>query len=146
MVSQSTADPELVALARARASEVVILPLDRTALPAVYSEATLMLAKTLRAHEVSAAYLDGPEDRTFEVRKSAVTELVWVPLAVGLVGNATWDIIKTLLGAVRSRRLRVDYTDLEVEGTRATTWSVEGDARAVLRALDQIRESRGPEQ
>ncbi len=57
----------------------------------MYREETLMLAKIMRAAGINATYLHDADERVFEAKKSAIADLVWVPLAVGLVTNATWD-------------------------------------------------------
>lgn len=140
--TKSQADPSVVGLARSRGAEVVVLPLRVGSDGGVYTEGTLMLVKSLRAAGVTAAYLHDPEGRKFEARKSAVSELVWVPLAVGVLSSASWDLIRRLLLRVGPRRLRVDYTSLEQYGAHATTWSVTGDAKSVLDAIERLRDSR----
>jgi len=139
--NSTPADLRMVALARDRAAEVVVLPVREEPGRSVYAESTLMLVKSLRAEGVVAAYLHDADQRVFEAKKSAITELVWIPLAVGLVTQATWDLIKGALRKVGSRRLRVDYTRLEVGDGLATTWTVEGDPEAVLDVIDRLRDS-----
>lgn len=119
-----------------------MLPLRIESGQAVYSEGTLTLVKSLRAAGISAAYLHDSDDRTFEAKKGAIADLIWVPLAVGLLTNATWDVLKLMLRRVEARKLRVDYTSLESDDVQVTTWSVTGDADAVLEAIDRLRDSR----
>lgn len=142
--TSTIADPGIVERARGRAAEVVVLPLREGRNGGVYSVGTLMLVKALREAGVNAAFLHDPESRTFEVKESAAVDLVLIPLAVGMLSSASWDLVKALLLRGGSRKLEVRYTSLENKGTHATTWTATGDPKAVLDAIDRLRETRKP--
>jgi hypothetical protein len=129
-------------LARARAlgNSVVILPRRRADDGrGVYGEATVFLAKDLRAEGVDAAYLDPPDDRLFEVKKSAIIA-VFVTIVLGIGSAAGWDGIKALLKREHAdgKPLEVTYTDLASDGG-GRSWTVRGSGKEVIEAIDRLR-------
>jgi hypothetical protein len=68
-----------------------------------------------------------------------------VSIALNIGSSAAWDAIK---GIFRSRspekqpRLSVTYVDLDDKGgQQGKAWKVEGDADAVLQAIDKLRQN-----
>lgn len=115
----------------------------------VYSAATMFLIKELRADGLTASFLDPPERRTFEVRKSAVANLVTLSISVGgsLTTNFVWFYIERLLS--RSGNSSSD-TELEVividplappESNRLV---LRGKPEVVLRAAAEISRRTPP--
>jgi hypothetical protein len=130
-----------IELARAIGSEVVILPRRRADDgQGVYGEATLFLAKELRAEGVNVAYLDEPKDRLFEVKKSAVIA-AFVTIVLGVGSTAAWDGIKALFkrNQLDDKQMEITYTDLSLDGS-GKTWTVRGCGEDVLNAIDKLRE------
>jgi len=128
-------------LARAIGSEVVILPGRRADDgQGVYSEATLFLAKELRAEGVNVAYLDEPKDRFFEVKKSALLD-AFVTIVLGVGSAAAWDGIKALFkkNSLDDKQMEMTYADLSPNGS-GKTWTVRGSGEDVLNAIDELRE------
>jgi hypothetical protein len=134
-------DAAVLARAEAVAAPLIVLPVRHVNEQGVYTMTSVLLVKKLRAAGLSAEFLDSPESRTFEVKKGAFTDIV-VSIALNIGGSAAWDAIK---GVFRSRsaekqpRLSVTYVDLDDKGgQRGMAWKVEGDADAVLQAIDKL--------
>lgn len=129
-------------LARARSlgNSVVILPRRRADDGrGVYGEATVFLAKDLRAQGVDVAYLDPSNERLFEVKKSAIMA-AFVTIVLGIGSAAGWDGIKALLKREHAddKPLEVAYTDLASDGT-GKSWTVRGSGKDVIEAIDRLR-------
>jgi hypothetical protein len=129
-------------LARARAlgNSIVILPRRRADDGrGVYGEATVFLAKDLRAQRVDVAYLDPSEARLFEVKKSAILA-VFVTIVLGISSAAGWDGIKALLKRERAddTPMEVTYADLAADGS-GKSWRVRGSGKDVIEAIDRLR-------
>jgi hypothetical protein len=129
---------DLIHRARALDASVVILPVRDVDGLAVYPEATVTVVKELRSVGVDAHYLDGPERRIFEVKKSGL-EVAVGTLLIGVASAAAWDAVKALLLKLRGRRLSVTYVDLETPNEKTLAWCAEGDAESVLDAIDRLR-------
>lgn len=146
-VSAESADVDATILARAESmpAPVVVLPLRLLNGQGVYAQTSVLLVKRLRAAGISADFLDPPESRTFEVKKSALGTII-VSFAINIGSSAAWDAIKRVF---RSRsndeqkaKLSITYVDLDdKEGRRGTAWKVEGDSDAVLQAIDKLRQA-----
>jgi hypothetical protein len=99
------------------AGHVVVAPLRRLDNGVgVYSSATVVLVKELRADGLNASFLDPPERRTFEVRKSAVADVVTLSLSVGgsLMTNTVWFYVERLLTRTRHGGSDSSNTELEI--------------------------------
>lgn len=126
--------------ARALGKSVVILPRRRADDGrGVYGEATVFLAKDLRAEGVDVAYLDASEDRLFEVKKSALGD-AFITIVLGIVGNAGWAGIRALIKREHdgTKPLEVTYTDLAPDGS-AKSWTVRGPGSEVVEVIDRLR-------
>ncbi len=139
-------DAAVLARAEAVAALLVVLPVRHVNGQGVYTQTSVLLVKRLRAAGLSAEFLDPPELRTFEVKKSAFTEVI-VSIALNIGSSAAWDAIKAVFRS-RSRsageqpKLSVTYVDLGGEdGHRGKAWKVEGDGDAVLQAIDKLRQN-----
>lgn len=133
-------DPELVARAASLRRPVVVMPVRSVEGRAVYTEASVLMVKRLKAARIDATFLDLPEQRTFEVKKSALA--VAIPTYVlGIASAASWDTLKLLLRAHPTTNLSVTYVDLESaeDGARGTAWRVDGNSESVLDAIDRLR-------
>jgi hypothetical protein len=82
--------PDRVARAREAGSSVVVMPRDEHDGLAVYTEPSVLLVKQLRAFGIDADFLDPPNQRVFDVKKSnfAATALAFV---IGIGSDAAWD-------------------------------------------------------
>jgi hypothetical protein len=107
---------------------------------AVYSEASVMLVKELRALGADASFADPADDRVFEVKKSAEAAVAFV---IGIGSNAAWDAMKAYLSKRKDRRLSVTYVDLESDNAKGRAWQVEGDSDGVVRAIESLRGGLG---
>lgn len=144
-VRTEPADIDAALLARAAAvpATLVVLPVRHVNGQGVYTQASVLLVKQLRAAGLSAEFLDPPDSRTFEVQKSALTAVI-VNIALNIASSAAWDAIKRVF---RSRsadeqkaKLSVTYVDLDNKnGQSGKAWKVEGDSDAVLQAIDKLR-------
>ena len=132
-----TADLERARLA---AAPVVILPISHTDDGrGVYGEATVFLAKELRAVGVDVDYLDAAEGRLFEVKKSVIAAAA-ITVALGLVSSGLWAAIAALFRSrpdVDDSTMEITYADLRPDGT-GRTWRVRGRGAEVLDALDKL--------
>jgi hypothetical protein len=125
---------------------VAVLPKSQGNDKAIYSEASVMLVKELRALGAAAEYLDPPDDRVFEVKKGHVAAAV-LSFVLGIASTAAWDAVKIWLAAKPASRLSVTYVDLEdIAGRRRKAWRVEGDTAGVLEAIDRLRGTSGPQE
>lgn len=132
-------DANLVERARAMGRSVVVLPSRIVEGQPVYSASSDTLVKQLRVAGVDAAFLDPPEHRTFEMKKSAELALL-LGYVLGIASSASWDAIKALFRSRSTSKLSVTYVDLEKgDGHSARAWKVEGDSAAVLEAIDKLR-------
>ncbi|HLX88891.1 MAG TPA: hypothetical protein VKR22_10620, partial [Acidimicrobiales bacterium] len=119
-------DPSLVDRARAMGHSVIVLPSRVVEGQPVYAASSDALVKQLRAAGVDVAFLDPPEQRTFEMKKSAELALL-VGYVLGIASSASWDAIKTLFRSRSTRKLSVTYVDLEeISDQRMRAWKVEG--------------------
>ena len=139
IVRAAPADIDAAVLARAEAvaAPLVVLPVRHVNEQGVYTMTSVLLVKKLRAAGLSAEFLDPPESRTFEVKKGAFTDIV-VSIALNIGSSAAWDAIKGIFrsrSAEKQPRLSVTYVDLDDKA-----WKVEGDADAVLQAIDKLRQ------
>lgn len=147
-VSVEHAELPLADIERARgsAASVVILPRHRTDDGrGIYGEATVFLAKELRAEGVDVTYLDPSEDRLFEVKKSALTEAL-VTIALGITSTAGWEAMKALLRRNRAddSAMEITYTELASSG-HGQAWTVRGQGKDVIEAIDKLRAEPGEE-
>lgn len=137
-------DAGLLARAEAMATPLVVLPVRHVNGLGVYPQTSVLLVKQLRAAGLSAEFLDPPESRTFEVKKSAFTTVI-MPIVLGIGSSAAWDAIKATFrsrSAEEKTKLSVTYVDLDrKDGQRGAAWKVEGDSDAVLQAIDKLRRS-----
>jgi hypothetical protein len=130
--------------ARALGTSMVILPRQCTGDGrGVYGEATLFLAKELRAEGVDVAYLDSSDSRLFEVKKSAVLtalDAIAIGVTSGVGTNAAWAGFKRLFHRREDseHQIEISYVDLSEPGDR-TQYTVRGRTRDVLDAIDEIR-------
>ena len=147
---------------------LVIMPVRRTDQGVgVYPQQSLFLAKTLRANGVSANFLDSPDDRMFEVKKSALLDNLH-DLVIGLSSAAAWEAVTWLLnrarrggervegdaGANGSARLQtetggranepqVDITIIELDDQAdQVEYRIRGSVEDALRAVDGVRQRR----
>jgi hypothetical protein len=144
-VQHEELDPAVVERARAKGTSIVVLPARIVGDRSVYSGASANLVKAMRANGIDAQFLDPPEDRAFELKKSG--ELVQAGAYVlGIASAASWDLIKRVLGMRSERRISVTWFPLEDGPDQKTeAWKVEGDTSAVLKAIEQWRARQGPE-
>jgi hypothetical protein len=137
-------DAAVLARAQAVAAPLVVLPVRHANGQGVYTQTSVLLVKKLRAAGLSAEFLDPPESRTFEVKKSVFTEVI-VSIALNIGGSAAWDAIKAVFrsrSAGEQPKLSVTYVDLDSkDGERGKAWKVEGDSDAVLQAIDKLRQN-----
>lgn len=146
IVRAEPANVDAAMLARAQTARVplVVMPVRQVGGNGVYSQTSLLLVKKLRAIGLSAEFLDPPESRTFEVRKSALTTVV-LSIVLNVGSSAAWDAIKAAFrkrSAQRQAKLSITFIDLDgEEGRRGTGWKVEGDTDAVLQAIDKLRQT-----
>jgi hypothetical protein len=135
-------DADVLARAEAMAVALVVLPVRHVNGLGVYSQTSVLFVKQLRAAGLSAEFLDPPESRTFEVKKSAFTTVI-MPVVLGIGSSAAWDAIKAIFrsrSAEEKAKLSVTYVDLDRRnGQRGAAWKVEGDSDAVLQAIDKLR-------
>jgi hypothetical protein len=138
-VERIAIDPEMANRARTVDGSIVLMPVRYIEGRAVYAQSLITMVKRLRAAGLDAAFLDPPEQRTFEVRKGAL-ETAIITVALGMASSAAWDALKAFFRAHAPGRLSVTYVDLEDEaGQRGTAWKVDGDRDAVLAAIDKLR-------
>ena len=79
---------------------VVVTPTHRTDDGVgVYTSASLFVVKELRAASIRARFLDDPQHRTFEAKKSAAADLIALSISVGgtLISNVAWKYLERLL-------------------------------------------------
>jgi hypothetical protein len=132
-------DPELLDRARSESASVVVMPIRQADGQSVYTQESLLLVKRLRVAGIDARFLDPPDQRTFEVKKSAFALLG--TLVLGIASSAAWDAIKAFFRRESDNKLAITYVDLEdKDGNRGTAWKVEGDSNAVLQAIDKLRQ------
>ncbi len=144
-VPSSTIQPvelpdQLIARATGVDAGIVVLPVDDSGEKAVYSEASVMLAKQLRELGADAEFADPSEDRLFEVKRSA--EII-VAFVIGVAATASWDLMKKFLLRPKdeSGHISVTYLELEEEtGRKGKAWKVEGNPQGVVNAIDALRE------
>jgi hypothetical protein len=138
-------DTDLVERARHHDEDVIVMPLREQNGLGVYSQESLFLVKDLRSAGVRARFLHDSEARTFEVRKSA--EALVGAIILSVVSNAAWDAIKVLFSrSKKDQQLKVTIVDLrDADGHEATSWTVDGDAEAVIRAIDRLKEEKQDE-
>jgi hypothetical protein len=138
-VAETAINDDVLSRAMEAESELIVLPLQYLDTGvALYTEPSVMAVKALRAQGVDAAFLDAPEQRTFEVKKSGLETAV-VAFVLGIASNAAWDGIRHLLG-VGAARLRVTFVELRHgNDRRGHAGTVEGDAESVLAAIDKLR-------
>lgn len=136
------------------AEGIVVTPLKRLDDGVgLYSSAAIFLVKELRANGLYAKFLDEPHRRTFEVRKSAVAELVTLGISIGgsLTTNTVWFYIERVL----DRKNREDDNgcgDTELEVTvidplappESNTLVLRGKPEVVLRAAAEISHRNPP--
>jgi hypothetical protein len=146
IVRGERADIDVAVLARAEAvsASLVVLPVRNIKGQGVYTQTSVLLVKQLRVAGYSAEFLDPPESRTFEVKKSALTTVI-VNIALNISSSAAWDAIKAIFRsrpAEEQAKLSIVYVDLDgKEGQRGTAWKVEGNSDAVLQAIDKLRQN-----
>lgn len=138
-VSTALVHPDVLARARDRAVDIVVMPVRESDGRGIYSEASLSLVKELRAAGITSAYLHDPDHRLFETQKSA--SAVVANFLVGIASGAAWDGLKMVLRRRGAGRLTVSYVDLADGNTESTAWTASGDAEAVLAAIERLRPS-----
>ncbi len=131
-------DPELIARAAEADHEIVVLPDRYVDGKGVYPQSTVMVVKELRQLGVDAVFLDPPERRTFEMKKSAVAALA-IAFGISLGASAAWDGIKALFRTKQGPPLSVTFTELNAGDASGKAWKVEGDADAVLQAIEKLQ-------
>lgn len=140
-------DLEVARRAVESGADVVVLPIGRRDDKAVYSDSSIDIAKVLRGAGLQLAFLDPDDQRIYEVKKGATTDIV-IAFAVNLASSGAWDAIKAVLAATRPR-LSVSYSSFSSHDSDVTgqTWRVEGDSAAVIEALERLlaAESDKPE-
>jgi len=118
----------------------------------VYSSSTMFIVKELRADGLTASFLDPPERRTFDVRKSAVADVVTLSLSVGgsLTTNLVWFYLVRLLSRGGQSVAASGETEIEVtvvdplappESNRLV---LRGKPDVVLRAASEISHRNPP--
>ena len=75
-VTAIAVDEDLVVRMKATGAEVVMLPVDESDGVGCYPEASISIPKQAKTDGISAAFLRGPGERTFEVKKSALSDAV----------------------------------------------------------------------
>jgi hypothetical protein len=110
----------------------------------VYGEATLFLAKELRAEAIDVEYLEPSADRLFEVKKSTLlTALASIGIGIGsgVGSNAAWAGIKRLLSRDTDddREIEISYVDLSESGD-CTQYTIRGPVREVIEAVEELRD------
>jgi hypothetical protein len=134
---------EIIARAEANGGSIVLLPLREVGGRGVYSDSSTLLVKQLRAAGVNATFLDPPEQRTFEMKKTGLEVLIGFGVAVA--GAAAWDALKALFRAHPKPQLSLTYVDIETkDGKRKRSLKAEGDSGSVLSALDKVISSDEP--
>lgn len=135
------------------AGHLVITPVRRLdSGVGVYDAATMFLVKELRADGLTAAFLDPPERRTFEVRKSAVADLATLSISVAgsLTTNVVWFYIERLLSRTRHSGNSSSDTDLEITvvdplaPSESNRLVLRGKPEVVLRAAAEISRRTPP--
>jgi hypothetical protein len=123
----------------ARADDVLVLPLRATEDGiGIYSESSVILVKRLRAAGMEAHYLHPPEHRLFEGRNNYFADAV-VVIVLGVISSATWEGIRLLLLAKKTRRMKVTFGRREdADGGSITWWQSEGPAESVVESIDHL--------
>lgn len=121
--------------------DVVILPLRIDARGGVYGEATIELLKAMRSEGLSVDYLDPPDSRRFEVKKSdPASAVMWVYLAIA--SGITYDVVKAtvieLLGRFGQQTVDLQYAEVDQDG-RSIAWRVRGRGQDVVQVLSEMR-------
>ena len=136
---------EIVERARTSGAALVVLPLRQTDGRGVYCDSTATLVKRLRAAGVDARFLDPPEQRTFEMKKTGLELLA--AFAVGIASTAAWDGLKDLFKAHPKHGLSLTYVDIaDEDSSRQKGLKADGDSASVLAALDKVLSKSEPQQ
>lgn len=135
--------------ARNTGHDVVFLPMRRTEDGlGIYDQSLLFAVKELRAQGVDAAYLDTPETRRFEIRKSAALHAVLTIASSTGSGLLTATVLAGVARVLRRRGdERVKDTPLEVRvfdtsGLSSREYVIRGTSDAVLAAVDRLEPHR----
>lgn len=140
LVEELELPAEIVSRLQRVEQEVTILPLRTDDTGATYGEATIDLVKVLRREGLRAGYLDPPEGRRFEVKKSdPASAVAWICMAIA--SGVTYDVVKqTVLAALgRLGRQQVDLQYAEVSEDGVVAWRVRGSADGVAKAVAELR-------
>jgi hypothetical protein len=120
------------------APDVLILPARVEHGVGLYDDSVVTLVKELRAAGVSARYQHGPEARRW-IGHMGVSAIA-LEVIVGVIGNAGWAGIYTLLKRGGSSRVRVRITRVRrtALGSDSQWYEIEGPAREVAETLRQL--------
>lgn len=104
----------------------------------VYPDPTTFLVKELRAAGVDASFLDPADQRLFEVKNSALLDML-TAVVLGVASSAAWDGFKALIRKrTATAPLTVTYLDLSPDGARRE-FTATGPVDDVLESIDRLR-------
>lgn len=137
--------PEAIVERAARAKAALVILPHRVTEDGrgVYPDPTTFLVKELRAAGVDASFLDEADQRLFEVKNSALLDML-TAVVLGVASSAAWDGFKALIRKrTATAPLTVTYVDLSPEGARRE-FTATGRADEVLESIDRLRSELPP--
>jgi len=140
-LSSSTALP--VPLPDELPHDLVVLPFKTDEGNGLYPGRLVHFVKDLRAEGIDAAYLDGPDNRRWNVKMGELPTELAIGIGVGIASNAAWAALvaafRRLLPAKSQVVARVVRERRKGPGRIDRSWfEYEGDLEGFLKALPQV--------
>lgn len=118
--------------------DIVMLPAWMDGDEGVYAEQAVAFVKEMRESGVTIDWQQEGEKRQWYGKRSAVVDLVAIPLVLGIASSAGWDAIKKLFGSRKGRaHLKIVHWR-DQDGSEGHWIELEGDAQDIVRGLERL--------
>ncbi|MEE6257985.1 hypothetical protein [Plantactinospora sonchi] len=120
-------------------SELVFFPIRMDGTVGIYAEQSIELLKELRAQGVDASWSLNREARGWYGERSAVVELIVIPLIVGVASSAAWGVLKAVFSKKEKTTFKIKIlARVHPDGSQDSQFEIEGPGSEISSALEQL--------